>query len=265
MPVEHENNVANETWRVFRIMAEFVEGFELMHKVGPAVTVFGSARTQPGDKYYELAVECGRLLAQQGFAVITGGGGGIMEAGNRGAKEAGGHSVGLNISLPEEQRPNPYQTHSMDFRYFFCRKVMFVKYAQAFVIFPGGFGTMDEFFESMTLIQTLKIAPFPVICIGTEFWGGLIDWMRKIMLEERQNIDPEDLERFLVTDDVASAVDLISQCYREACWLGPPPKKVDDYAARPTVEGTRTGRTDTFIAPPNGNSGAKRPPEAPKP
>ena len=242
------NRDANgDTWRVFRIMAEFVEGFETMHQVGTAVTVFGSARTQPSDLYYRKAVEFAGLLAERDIAVITGGGPGIMEAANRGAAEAEGVSVGLNISLPDEQAPNPYQNLEMNFRYFFVRKVMFVKYASAFAIFPGGFGTMDEFFESMTLIQTLKIKPFPVICVGVEFWDGLVDWMKRVMLDQHSNIDTDDLERFHVTDDVAEAVDLIVQCHLEQKAFGPPPRPMPAQALRPSGEGTRMGVDPRFI------------------
>ncbi|HUW83872.1 MAG TPA: TIGR00730 family Rossman fold protein [Phycisphaerae bacterium] len=200
---------AEETWRVFRIMAEFVEGFELMANLGPAVSVFGSARSQPGQKYYRLAEQMGERLAKAGFGVITGGGPGIMEAANKGAFQAGGTSVGLNISLPMEQIANDYQTIAMDFHYFFCRKVMFVKYALAFVCFPGGFGTMDEFFESMTLMQTEKIRRFPVVLVGSNFWGSLSDWMREVMLERYHNIDADDMDMFKVTDDVDEAVKFI--------------------------------------------------------
>ncbi len=175
MASEHHNDMARESWRVFKIMSEFVEGFETLSTLPPGVSIFGSARTQPGHPDYENARILAADLAKRGHAVITGGGPGIMEAANRGAHEAGGISVGLNIALPHEQEPNPYQTVRLDFDYFFCRKVMFVKYARSFVIFPGGFGTMDEFFESLTLIQTLKIDPFPVICIGTKFWPPRLD------------------------------------------------------------------------------------------
>ncbi len=241
MPYEHLDDMNGETWRVFRIMAEFVEGFELMRQIGPAVTVFGSARTPPGEHYYELCRQMSAKLVQADFAVITGGGPGIMEAANLGAMEADGKSVGLNITLPMEQEPNPYQTHELTFRYFFVRKVMFVKYAQAFVIFPGGFGTMDEFFESMTLIQTLKIAPFPVVLIGTDFWSGLIDWVQRVMLEKFENISPEDMQRFMLTDDIDEAVNLIAKCRDEKCWLGPQPVDLPHFATRPTGEGTRAG------------------------
>ena len=226
---------------MFRIISEFVDGFETMSQFDKAVTVFGSARTEPGDPYYQQAVRCGELLHQKGFATITGGGPGIMEAGNRGAFEAGGESIGLNITLPMEQAPNPYQTHELDFRYFFVRKVMFVKYACGFIIFPGGFGTMDEFFESLTLIQTLKIDPFPVICIGHDFWDGLVDWMKKTMRDEFKTISPEDVDLFRVTDDVEEAVNFIAECHEGKCWL---PQQEEDLPARATertAEGTRAG------------------------
>jgi len=254
MPIDPETNLQNETWRVFRIMAEFVEGFETMSRIGPAVTVFGSARTKPGHHYYEKAVELGRKLAEAKFTVITGGGPGIMEAANRGAYEAGGRSVGLNISLPMEQKPNPYQTDELDFRYFFVRKVMFVKYASAFVNFPGGFGTMDEFFESMTLIQTQKIDPFPVICFGKKFWTPMVDWLRETLLDENENINPEDMQRFRVTDDVDEIVDIVRNCYENRCWLGPPPEDVPERAKRPTGEGTRMGLDPLRMNPENPES-----------
>src|SRR2546430_6789625 len=182
MPLEKVPDV-RDSWRIFRIMAEFVEGFEVMAPVGRAVSIFGSARTPPNDPFYQAAEETGRLLAKAGFAVITGGGPGIMEAGNKGAFEAGGTSVGLNITLPQEQEGNKYQTISLDFHYFYARKVMFVKYASAFVCFPGGFGTLDEFFETLTLVQTLKIEPFPIILYGSEFSSGLAQMMRQLILE----------------------------------------------------------------------------------
>ncbi len=212
-------NLANETWRLFRILAEFTDGFEAMADIGPAISVFGSARTPRNQTAYKQAVQCGQLLVQNNFAVITGGGPGIMEAANKGAYDAGGKSIGLNIQLPVEQKPNAYQTLSLDFRYFFVRKVMFVKYASGFIIFPGGYGTMDEFFESITLIQTLRIAPFPIVCIGHAFFDGLHDWMKKVMLEEQHTIDAGDLDFFHVTDDVAEAVRIVKQCYEEECWL----------------------------------------------
>lgn len=194
------NFAQSDVWRVFRIMAEFVEGFETLASLGPAVSIFGSARTKPGSLYYEKARSIAGLLSKAGFAIITGGGPGIMEAANRGAKDAGGESVGLNITLPHEQKPNPHVTIQMDFHYFFARKMMFVKYASAFVIFPGGFGTMDEFFESLTLIQTDKITHFPVYLYGSEYWKGLLDWMKARMLSD-SCISPEDLDLFTVTDN----------------------------------------------------------------
>lgn len=202
---------AEETWRVFRIMAEFVEGFEELATVGPAVSIFGSAREEPGNKYYELAVETARQIGHAGFAIITGGGGGIMEAANKGAKEAGVKSIGLNIELPHEQIPNKFQNLSLHFRYFFCRKVMFLKYAHGFVVLPGGFGTMDEFFESMVLIQTLKQAYFPVICMGSDYWGGLIGWMRDVMLKKHGYISPEDMDVFSLCDEPEQAVKIITE------------------------------------------------------
>ncbi|MCI0498392.1 MAG: TIGR00730 family Rossman fold protein [Planctomycetales bacterium] len=201
---------AEETWRVFRIMAEFVEGFEELANVGPAVSIFGSAREEPGNRYYELAVETARQLGQAGFSVITGGGGGIMEAANKGARLAGVKSIGLNIDLPHEQVPNKFQNLSLHFRYFFCRKVMFLKYAHGFIVLPGGFGTMDEFFESLVLIQTLKQAHFPVICMGSDYWDGLVGWMRDVMLEKHGYISPEDMDVFNVCDKPEQAVKIIT-------------------------------------------------------
>jgi len=210
--------LSRETWRLFRILSEFVDGFDIMSEIGVGVTVFGSARTQPGEKYYEMAVECGKKICSKKFAVITGGGPGIMEAANKGAHDCGGHSVGLNINLPFEQVPNPYQTHKLDFRYFFVRKVMFVKYACGFIIFPGGFGTLDELFETITLMQTRKIHPFPVVLIGTDFWGGLLDWARKTMDQRFHTISPEDMELMHVTDDIDEAVDIIYRYFDPKKW-----------------------------------------------
>ncbi len=237
---------AEETWRIFRIMSEFVEGFEVLSSLPPAVSVFGSARTAPDAPHYALAQELGRRLVEKGFAVITGGGPGIMEAVSKGAHQAGGPSVGLNIYLPEEQEANAYQNISLDFRYFFCRKVMFVKYATAFVCFPGGFGTMDEFFESMTLIQTEKTQRFPVILVGSEFWGPLVDWMRTHQLDRDQYISPGDLDLFQITDDVQWAADHLAQCHDDHV------KKVAAAAESQesplpwttvTAEGTTTGKS----------------------
>ncbi|HSW28919.1 MAG TPA: TIGR00730 family Rossman fold protein [Longimicrobiales bacterium] len=206
--VEELETIGRDGWRIFRIMGEFVEGFEEMSLVGPAVTIFGSARVAPGSLQYQTCVETARLLGEAGLSIITGGGPGIMEAANRGAKLAGAKSIGCNIELPFEQATNPYVDISIDFRYFFVRKTMFVKYAQAFVIFPGGFGTMDELFEALTLIQTGKVRHFPVVLVGREFWGGLIDWIRTHMAGERK-IAAEDLDLFFVTDDPAEACEHI--------------------------------------------------------
>jgi uncharacterized protein (TIGR00730 family) len=203
-----------EPWRIFRIMAEFVEGFEELASVGPAVSIFGSARAEPGHKYYELARETASEIAKAGFAVITGGGGGIMEAANKGANEAGGKSVGLNIELPVEQEPNEFQNLSLHFKYFFCRKVMFLKYANGFVAMPGGFGTMDELFESFVLIQTLKQASFPVILMGSEFWQGLIDWIKSTMLEKYEYVSTEDMDVFSIVDKPADVAKIISDFHK---------------------------------------------------
>jgi len=198
-----------DLWRIFRVMAEFVEGFDELGSIGPAVSFFGSARAKPDQEYYKLAVRTASQIAEAGFAVITGGGGGIMEAANKGAAQAGGKSIGLNIELPMEQIPNDYQNLSLHFKYFFCRKVMFLKYAHGFIVFPGGYGTMDEFFESLVLIQTLKQASFPVILMGSEYWDGLIKWMRQKMLKEHAHISPEDLDVFTVVDEPEAAVRII--------------------------------------------------------
>ena len=202
------NVPTEETWRIFRIMAEFVEGFEILGKIEKAVTVWGSARVKRSDEWYRKAVKTGKLLARKGYTVITGGGPGIMEAANMGAYRAGGISVGCNIELPEEQKANPYQNISLRFRYFFVRKMMFVKYSVAFVIFPGGYGTMDEFFESLTLAQTGKIEHFPIILFDSPYWKNLIDWMKKFMLETGC-IDEKDLELFHLIDDPEKAANLI--------------------------------------------------------
>jgi uncharacterized protein (TIGR00730 family) len=213
--IDSIENPVKDLWRIFRVMAEFTEGFEELAPVGPAVSFFGSARAKPQDKYYKLAEQTAAEIAQAGFAVITGGGGGIMEAANKGAAKAGGQSIGLNIELPMEQIPNDYQNLSLHFRYFFVRKVMFLKYAHGFIVFPGGFGTMDEFFESLVLIQTLKQASFPVILMGTNYWEGLTDWMKQKMLEEYEFIAPEDMNVFTVVDDPRAAAEIIVD-FREA-------------------------------------------------
>ena len=205
---KHDDFTHTDTWRVFRIMGEFVEGFDELASVTRGVSVFGSARTPVDHPQYAAARETAALLARAGFAVITGGGPGIMEAANRGAHEAGGLSIGCNIELPFEQRPNPYQTRSLSFKYFFVRKTMFVKYSTAFVIFPGGYGTLDELFESLTLIQTHKIKNFPVVLFGSDYWGGMLRWIEDVMLKEKY-IGEGDLRLLHVTDSPAEAVDIV--------------------------------------------------------
>ena len=197
-----------DPWRIFKIMGEFVDGFDDLARIPPGVSIFGSARLQPDSEYYQAAVETGRLLAKAGYAVITGGGPGIMEAGNKGAQEAGGISIGCNIELPFEQAPNPYQSISITFNYFFVRKVMFVKYAAAFIIFPGGFGTMDELFEALTLIQTRKIRNFPVVLFGSKYWGGLVHWIKETMIGQA-TISPADIDLLVVTDSPEEAVQVV--------------------------------------------------------
>jgi uncharacterized protein (TIGR00730 family) len=205
-----------DSWQVFKIISEFVEGYEKMSKIGPCVSIFGSARSKPGDQYYELAREVAEAIAEQGFGIITGGGPGAMEAGNLGAQNKGAHSVGLNIILPFEQSMNPYvdPMQGINFDYFFVRKVMFVKYAQGFVVMPGGFGTMDELFEALTLIQTLKIDPFPVVMVGSKFWGGLLDWIKGTMLEMKY-ISKEDLDLFVVKDTPEEVVEHLNKFYQK--------------------------------------------------
>ncbi len=206
----------NDSWAIFKIIAEFVEGYERMAKIGPCISVFGSARTKPDNKYYQMAVDVSRLLAEGGYGVITGGGPGIMEAGNKGAQEGGGKSVGLNIDLPFEQNHNPYidPEHNLEFDYFFVRKVMFVKYAQGFVVLPGGFGTMDELFEALTLIQTKKINNRPVVLIGREYWTGLIDWIKTAMLDMESNISPKDMDLVQIVDTAEEAYQAIDDFYK---------------------------------------------------
>lgn len=207
----------NDSWAIFKIMGEFVNGFEKMSKIGPCVSIFGSARTKTDDKYYQLAVDVAKQIVNHGYGVITGGGPGIMEAGNKGAHLGGGTSVGLNIELPFEQHDNPYidSDKSLDFDYFFVRKVMFVKYSQGFVVMPGGFGTLDELFEAMTLIQTKKIAKFPIILVSTEFWGGLIDWVKSTLLERFGNISPGDLDLIHVVDTPEEVLKILDKFYGE--------------------------------------------------
>ena len=205
----NEETVEN-SWRLFHIMAEFVEGFEALSDCHPAVSIFGSTRVRPGDEVYQQAEQIGRLLAQNKFSVITGGGPGVMEAANKGAAEAGGKSIGLNIELPFEQKPNSYANLPLSFRYFFVRKVMFVKYAMAFIILPGGFGTMDELMESVTLIQTRRIKPFPVILVGTEYWKGFLSWVKDVVLKEGK-ISPEDMDIFHLIDEPEEVVKTIKK------------------------------------------------------
>jgi uncharacterized protein (TIGR00730 family) len=199
-----------ESWRMFSIMSEFVKAFTMMSEAGPCVSIFGSARTAPGDRYYELAAETSRLLVQAGFGVVSGGGEGIMEAANKGASKAGGLSIGLNIELPHEQNPNPYANVHMNFHYFFIRKVVFVKYSQAYIVFPGGYGTMDELFESLTLIQTKRIKSFPAFLFGKSYWSGLVDWLKGPMLESKM-ISNDDLDIFTVVDEPEEVVRLIKK------------------------------------------------------
>ncbi|MFA6471476.1 MAG: TIGR00730 family Rossman fold protein [Candidatus Latescibacterota bacterium] len=205
-----------DPWRVLRIQGEFVEGFDALSKIGPAVSIFGSAKLKEGSPYYEAARTIGRILSESGLVVITGGGPGIMEAGNRGAAEAGNLSVGLNIELPSEQMPNEYQNLSLEFRYFFVRKMMFVKYSIGYIIFPGGFGTIDETFEALTLSQTEKIKHFPVVLFGTKYWGGLLDWLKSTMLAEGCILE-KDLNLIQITDDPEEAAKII---IFKACQLG---------------------------------------------
>jgi uncharacterized protein (TIGR00730 family) len=208
---------ATESWRIFRIMSEFVEGFETLAPIAKAVTIFGSARTKPDDPMYQAADKTARLLAKSGFAVLTGGGPGIMEAANKGALEGGGTSVGLNISLPHEQESNRYQTISLDFHYFYARKVMFVKYAEAFICFPGGYGTLDEFFETITLIQTMKVEPFPILLFGSWYWRGLEEWIRGVLVPHHF-IDAEDMDIFRLVDTPEEAVRLVKQGMKKHWW-----------------------------------------------
>src|SRR3954470_17289476 len=207
---------SNDSWAIFKIMAEFVEGFEAMAKIGPCISIFGSARTKPGNPYYELTVEIAKELSEEGFGIISGGGPGIMEAANKGAFQAGGKSVGLNITLPQEQEANRYQTTSLDFHYFYARKVMFVKYASAFVCFPGGFGTLDEFFEVLTLVQTLKVEPYPIVLYGSGYWSGLVAWLRDQLMPKF--IDSEDTDIFRLVDTPKEAVRLVKQGIKNPWW-----------------------------------------------
>ncbi len=207
----------NDSWAIFKIMSEFVDGYEKLSRIGPCISIFGSARTKRDEKYYEIAENIAYKLTKRGYGVITGGGPGIMEAANKGAQRGGGVSVGLNIELPHEQKDNPYidQDKNLDFDYFFVRKVMFVKYAQAFVALPGGFGTLDELFEAITLIQTHKIGNFPIVLVGKEFWGGMHEWIRNIMLEKFNNVSEKDMELFTIVDDPEEVVQIIDAFYKK--------------------------------------------------
>jgi uncharacterized protein (TIGR00730 family) len=209
-----KDKYSEEAWRIFRIMAEFVDGFETLEKIEKAITIWGSARVKEDDIWYKKAVETAKLLAQKGYTIITGGGPGIMEAANKGASEIGAESIGLNIELPEEQKPNPYIKTLISFRYFFTRKVMFVKYTKGFIIFPGGFGTLDEFTEAITLIQTKRIHKFPVVLMDEEYWDGFIKWMSDILLK-RGYIDKEDLKIFKVVNEPEEAVKIIENFYKK--------------------------------------------------
>lgn len=206
---------ASDSWQIFKVMAEFVEGFEKMASIGPCVSIFGSARTKVDNRYYLLAEEIAYKLTQNGYGVISGGGPGIMEAANKGAKRGNGKSVGLNIDLPFEQYANPYIDHDklITFKHFFVRKVMFQKYSQGFIVLPGGFGTFDEFFESATLIQTGKIGRFPIVLVGKDFWKGLVEWIKEIVQQEEHNISQEDIELFQVVDTADEAVEVINAFY----------------------------------------------------
>ena len=207
----------NDSWAIFKIMSEFVSGYERLSRIGPCVSIFGSARTKPNTQYYELTERISRKIVDSGYGIITGGGPGIIEAGNKGAHLGGGTSVGLNIDLPFEQHDNPYidSDKNLDFDYFFVRKVMFVKYSQGFVVLPGGFGTLDELFEAVTLIQTKKIAKFPIILVGSEFWGGLVDWIRATLLEANNNIGPNDLDLLQVVDHEDEVVEILDSFYKK--------------------------------------------------
>jgi uncharacterized protein (TIGR00730 family) len=241
----------SDTWRVLRIMGEFVSGFDTLASLGAAVTIFGSARVSRSDPMYESAVQVARSLAEEGFAIITGGGPGIMEAANKGAKEGGGDSVGCNIELPFEQGMNSYVDIDINFHYFFVRKTMFMKYSEAFVIFPGGFGTMDELFESLTLIQTGKVRNFPLVLFGTQYWKGLVDWIKGSMLAERK-INPEDLKLLFMTDSVEEACQHIIDCYNDRCWQAEESSEASKIQSELLDEPAE-------LRPPNGNGNSREP------
>jgi len=213
--MEKEDFTQEDPWRVFRIMSEFVEGFEVLSKMDKAVSIFGSARTKPGDSHYKLGEEVAFHVARAGYSVITGSGPGLMEAANKGAKRGGGHSIGLNIHIPAEQKANKYVDTLLDFRYFFVRKVMFVKYAKAFVILPGGYGTLDEFFEAINLIQTERISKFPVVLFDSKYWGGLLEWLKEKVLKHG-NISKSDLDIFTLVDKPKEVAEVIKRFYEKA-------------------------------------------------
>lgn len=216
VPENFQQSQSEDVWSVFKIMGEFVEGYDKLFKIGPCVSIFGSARTKPDHKYYQMAKETARKITNKGFGVITGGGPGIMEAANKGAQDNKGKSVGLGIEVPHEQGVNDYVDPALaiNFHYFFARKVMFVKYSQGFIVFPGGFGTLDELFEALTLIQTKKISQFPIVLMGTDYWDGLVDWIENRMIENG-TISPEDVELFSLTDDIDEAVNIVCEFYRK--------------------------------------------------
>ena len=216
VPEQFEQERDTDLWSIFKIMGEFVDGYDKLFKIGPCVSIFGSARTEPGDRYYEMAAETAREMTKKGFGVITGGGPGIMEAANKGAREQKAKSVGLGIDLPFEQGVNEFvdPDYTIMFHYFFARKVMFVKYAQGFIVFPGGFGTLDEFFEALTLIQTGKVSQFPIVLMGTDYWEGLVDWIKNTMVENG-TISPDDVNLFHLTDDPEEGVRIICDFYQK--------------------------------------------------
>lgn len=216
IPENFDQRHDSDIWSIFKIMGEFVEGYDKLFKIGPCVSIFGSARARPGDTHYELARETASAITHRGFGVITGGGPGVMEAANRGAREGEGKSVGLGIDLPFEQGVNDYvdPDYTITFNYFFARKVMFVKYAQGFIVFPGGFGTLDELFEALTLIQTQKVSPFPIIMMGSEYWEGLVGWIKNTMVS-KGTISESDLDLFHLTDEVDEAVDIVVEFYKK--------------------------------------------------
>jgi len=213
--IKREDLLLADPWRVFRIMSEFVDGFESLRDIGKAVSIFGSARMKKTNKYYSLAERTGRIFAKKGYAIITGAGNGIMEAANKGAKEAGGESVGLNITIPLEQEVNVHVTLPLEFRYFFVRKLMFTKYGKAFLVFPGGFGTMDEFFETIALIQTERVDPFPVILVGKDYWKGMMEWIKNVCLKEDM-IEKKDLSIFKLSDDPKEMIEFVDKFYNKA-------------------------------------------------